>query len=705
MDFRKALLKENMATETESPGKSDQTSEEQDLSERSTKKSKRGERLPESHRNSPMMDVVQETPLASMAEPVPTPFLGGQSSYQPTENKPVDEDPHRFLLYFDSNRKNAWRRLCSGSSIQIAKTKSFLFRNFDSDCMARGFGIGGEVVEGHHWEALVAVGERVGRMVVDIAGDAEGSGGDLAGEARWGLLAEGGGVDLASEARRGLLAESGDVDLGVMRACWLCASWSRMSCRGVDPMLAECFLELVSAPSPESSKSHSLGFKAVEEVVEELTRSVPLHHHENKPKSNGSFAKKISCKQAISILNMKGKPAVRFFKDEWGRLAEIEERVTLVGKFSKGRPPLELIREKFQSTFSLTGSAHVGSLDLRHILIKFSREDDCEKVLAKGLAMVAGKPMRLTRWSPDWSTRKESPLAAVWVELPGLPYHLFDHNSLKHLCRPVGKLLALDSATVRRTRPSVARVKLELDLLKPLVDEIWVGFADEGVDPEVGFWQRLEYENVPSFCSKCFKFGHVFSSCKSGSNRRNKSGEISGSGPVVTPKQSKKRSLKPFGLGLGVGVQTRSMRRKGHRADSISPNSNSNTSIFPLDSTENLQTQSPFLKRNQNTLPTVPLEDTSWASIDHKSPNFSSTIDSNATPSSFPPFSNLVPFSNRARSSAKRALLFNTSRQYRELEGIHRSMVISQSKSELDDEDNDLRSNEVTDLLVGLDYG
>nr|GMD45364.1 TMV resistance protein N-like [Ipomoea batatas] len=332
-----------------------------------------------------------------------------------------------------------------------------------------------------------------------------------------------------------------------------------------------------------------------------------------------------------------GKPAVRFSKDVWGRLAEIEERVTLVGKFSKGRPPLELIREKFQSTFSLTGSAHVRSLDLRHILIRFSREDDCEKVLAKGLAMVAGKPMRLTRWSPDWSTRKESPLAAVWV------------------------------------------------------------------DPEDGFWQRLEYENVPSFCSKCFKLGHLFTSCKSGSDRRNKSGEISGSGPVVTPKQSKKRRLKPFGLGLGlsVGVQTRSMRRKSHRADSISPNSNSEASI--------LQTQSPFLatqsnstpidliKRNQNTLPIVPLEETSWASIDHKSPNFSSTIDSNATPSNLPPFSNLVPFSNRARSGAKRALLFRTPRQCRELEGIHRSRVISQSKSELDDEmfeDDVLRSNE-----------
>nr|GMD48257.1 TMV resistance protein N-like [Ipomoea batatas] len=305
---------------------------------------------------------------------------------------------------------------------------------------------------------------------------------------------------------------------------------------------------------------------------------------------------------------MKGKPAVRFSKDEWGRLAEIEERVTLVGKFSKGRPPLELIREKFQSTFSLTGSAHVGSLDLRHILIRFSREDDCEKVLAKGLAMVAGKPMRLTRWSPDWSTRKESPLAAVWV------------------------------------------------------------------DPEDGFWQRLEYENVPSFCSKCFKLGHLFTSCKSGSDRRNKSGEISGSGPVVTPKQ--KASI----------LQTQS----------------------PFLATQSNSTPIDLIKRNQNTLPIVPLEETSWASIDHKSPNFSSTIDSNATPSNLPPFSNLVPFSNRARSGAKRALLFRTPRQCRELEGIHRSRVISQSKSELDDEmfeDDVLRSNEVRDLLVGFDYG
>nr|GLL21443.1 uncharacterized protein LOC109178742 [Ipomoea trifida] len=91
----------HLLSESESPVKSDRTLEEQDLLERSTKKSKRGERSPKGPKNISMMDIVQETALASTAEPMhatssvpPATYrqsLVGQSSCQPLENEPDEE--------------------------------------------------------------------------------------------------------------------------------------------------------------------------------------------------------------------------------------------------------------------------------------------------------------------------------------------------------------------------------------------------------------------------------------------------------------------------------------------------------------------------------------------------------------------------------------------------------------------------------------
>lgn len=135
--------------------------------------------------------------------------------------------------------------------------------------------------------------------------------------------------------------------------------------------------------------------------------------------------------------------------------------------------------------FPIKGAAHVGVLDAKIILIKFTLEDDCSSVLRSGQAMVVGRCVRFVRWMPDW--RRRTPVVPIWIQLPGLPYHLFNFDALSHVCALVGRLMEMDAPTVNKTRPSVSRARIQLDLRKKRVDRIRMEkWSEEG---EVfGFW-------------------------------------------------------------------------------------------------------------------------------------------------------------------------------------------------------------------------
>ena len=90
--------------------------------------------------------------------------------------------------------------------------------------------------------------------------------------------------------------------------------------------------------------------------------------------------------------------------------------------------------------------------------------------------------MRIFRWTRDFHVHKESSLVPVWVSLLALPIHYFDRHSLFSILSSVGQPLFLDSATVARSRPSVARVCVEVVLLKPICSWVWIG-----VEGETGF--------------------------------------------------------------------------------------------------------------------------------------------------------------------------------------------------------------------------
>ncbi|GAA0149764.1 hypothetical protein LIER_36990 [Lithospermum erythrorhizon] len=79
----------------------------------------------------------------------------------------------------------------------------------------------------------------------------------------------------------------------------------------------------------------------------------------------------------------------------------------------------------------------------------------------------------------------------------------------------IRKPLRVDSHNVNRVKLGTASVCIELDVSKPLMHETWISFVDdEDLDIVEGFSQKVEYESVPPYSSKCFHMGFKEDDCK-----------------------------------------------------------------------------------------------------------------------------------------------------------------------------------------------
>ncbi|XP_009758922.1 uncharacterized protein [Nicotiana sylvestris] len=79
--------------------------------------------------------------------------------------------------------------------------------------------------------------------------------------------------------------------------------------------------------------------------------------------------------------------------------------------------------------------------------------------------------------------------------------------------KPVGKPLSMDVATFGRTRPSTAKVRVDIDLTKPQETSVYVG-QEEETNPLKGFTEKIEYEHVPKYCKHCKLIGHSLVQCR-----------------------------------------------------------------------------------------------------------------------------------------------------------------------------------------------
>lgn len=211
----------------------------------------------------------------------------------------------------------------------------------------------------------------------------------------------------------------------------------------------------------------------------------------------------------------RGSPAI-FFRPKHLHQLNKPFEWSLIGKFSQGynrvnpklgRPSIEHIREHF-TAMDLKGEFKLGLLDNRHVLIHLKLQVDYLRLYSRPVWYIGGMPMRVFKWSEDFHVDKESSIAPIWVGFPRLPVQFFQQDALFAISRLLGVPLRLDAATATLKRPSMARVQIEIDVLKSRPDKIWIGMSECK-----GFWQRLEYENVPDYCTHCWHMGHSETLC------------------------------------------------------------------------------------------------------------------------------------------------------------------------------------------------
>nr|XP_027103108.1 uncharacterized protein LOC113724396 [Coffea arabica] len=213
-----------------------------------------------------------------------------------------------------------------------------------------------------------------------------------------------------------------------------------------------------------------------------------------------------SASSGVGLLSTyKGEPSLVISRQDMLQIAAPYSNA-LVGRFAVGRPSMELIR-KFIVSLGLRGECPIGLLDSKHILLRPSEEEDYTRLWCRRFWYVGKFHMSLSKWTIDFKPGAESSIAPVWVNFPGLPLPFFEKQFLLKLGTLLGRPLKVDEATASLKRPSVARILLEVDVLQPPKSRIWIG------DDQWGFWQKIEYEDYPSYCGFCSLIGHTEAIC------------------------------------------------------------------------------------------------------------------------------------------------------------------------------------------------
>nr|XP_023915783.1 uncharacterized protein LOC112027336 [Quercus suber] len=96
-------------------------------------------------------------------------------------------------------------------------------------------------------------------------------------------------------------------------------------------------------------------------------------------------------------------------------------------------------------------------------LIRFSCDDDFDKVLKGGPWFIGGHFLAIRPWEPYFKAAEAKLTSvAVWVKFPELPIEFYDRSILKEIGSAIGLVLRIDAYTTSGLRGNYARLYVQL---------------------------------------------------------------------------------------------------------------------------------------------------------------------------------------------------------------------------------------------------
>lgn len=202
-------------------------------------------------------------------------------------------------------------------------------------------------------------------------------------------------------------------------------------------------------------------------------------------------------------------PAIKLTKKEKLRLRK-PWRQSLIIKVMGRKVGYAYLLNRLNTIWHPKSRMELITLENDYFLVKFGSVCDYEFAKFGGPWMIMDHYLIVKEWKPNFDPFTDTTeRVIVWVRLPDLPIEYYDHEFLFRVREKIGQPIRIDSATSLTLRGKFARLCVEVDITKPLLEKFWLRRRV----------RRIEYEGIHLVCFKCGVYGHSQEQCNAGKGK------------------------------------------------------------------------------------------------------------------------------------------------------------------------------------------